>query len=210
MKAEKGVLIIVSAPSGCGKSTVLRQLMERRKNLHFSVSATTRAPRQGETDGVDYFFVDRETFEQMIGEEAFLEYAQYVGNYYGTPKKAVEERLEQGYDVYLDIEVQGAMLVKQQRPETLMVFLVPPSIEELERRLTARGTDDAETIRKRLREAEREMGERDKYDFTVVNDDVDRAVDEINDLIERHKQVINGAFAETAEDRNYTTEVLLS
>ena len=183
----KGILIIVSAPSGCGKSTILQRLMERRKTLCFSVSATTRQPRAGETDGVDYFFVSREKFQQMIAENAFLEYAEYVGNYYGTPKAAVDERLAQGFDVYLDIEVQGASQVKRRRPETLLIFVTPPSLEELERRLVSRGTDSPEVIQNRLREAERELAERDKFDFTVVNDDIDRAVDEISDIIDSYK-----------------------
>lgn len=183
----KGVLVIVSAPSGCGKSTVLKRLMEQRENLRFSVSATTRAPREGEVDGVHYFFVTRNQFEQMIRDDAFLEHAEYVGNCYGTPKAAVDEQLDLGNDVYLDIEVQGAEQVKRQRPETLLIFLMPPSMAELERRLTARGTDRPEMIRHRLKEAERECAERDKYDYVVVNDDVDRAAAEISELIDRHK-----------------------
>ena len=188
---DKGVLIVVSAPSGCGKSTVLRRLMELREKLHFSVSATTRAPREGEEDGVHYFFVEREAFEKMIRDGAFLEYAQYVGNYYGTPRAAVEEQIARGYDVYLDIEVQGAMQIKSARPETLLIFLMPPSMEELERRLTGRGTDSPETIRSRLNEAERECGERDRYDFIVVNDEVDRAAAEISGIIDGYKCRIN-------------------
>ena len=184
---EKGILIVVSAPSGCGKSTVLHRLMEERGSLRFSVSATTRKPREGETDGVHYFFVSREKFQEMIREDAFLEYAEYVGNYYGTPKAAVDEQLDRGYDVYLDIEVQGAMQVRRRHPQVLMIFLMPPSMEELKRRLVGRGSDHPETIMKRLREAERECAERDKFDFVVVNDDVDRAVAEISGIIDGFK-----------------------
>ena len=187
----KGVLVIVSAPSGCGKSTVLQRLMEKRKNLRFSISATTRAPRVGEEDGVHYFFISREAFRRMVEEDAFLEHAEYVGNCYGTPKAAVDELLDRGYDVYLDIEVQGAMQVKRQRPETLLIFLMPPSMAELERRLTSRGTDRPEEIRNRLKEAERECAERENYDHIVVNDDVDRAAAEISALIDRHKKVLS-------------------
>ena len=190
---NKGVLVVVSAPSGCGKSTVLHRLMELREKLHFSVSATTRAPREGEVDGVHYFFVERGKFEEMIRDGAFLEFAQYVGNYYGTPRAAVEEQLSLGYDVYLDIEVQGAMQIKEKRPETLLIFLMPPSMEELERRLTGRGTDAPETVRNRLKEAERECQERDKYDFVVVNDEVDRAAAEISGIIDGYKLRINGS-----------------
>ncbi len=186
--AESGVLIVVSAPSGCGKSTIIHRLMQVREKLCFSHSATTRAPREGEQDGVDYFFVSRDTFQSMIRAGEFLEYAEYVGNYYGTPKFAVDERLEAGCDVYLDIEVQGAMQVKRQRPETLLIFLMPPSMQELERRLVGRGQDDMDTIHRRLHEAERECAMRDAFDYVVVNDDVERVVAEINELISAHKR----------------------
>ena len=186
-KRKQGILIIVSAPSGCGKSTVVHALMEKRKDLRFSVSATTRAPREGEVDGVDYFFVSREEFERMIAEDAFLEHAEYVGNCYGTPREAVERQLKDGYDVYLDIDVQGAMQVKRIRPQTLMVFLMPPSMEELERRLVMRGKNTPEEIRDRLAAAERECAVRDAFDHVVVNDVVERAVNEISDLIDLKK-----------------------
>ena len=188
---EKGALIVVSAPSGCGKSTILKRLMERRENLRFSVSATTRAPRPGERDGIDYFFVSRAEFRQMILHDAFLEYAQYVGNFYGTPRAAVEAQLAQARDVYLDIEVQGAMQVKRNRPETLLIFVMPPSMEELERRLTGRGDVDPEIVRRRLAEAEREISMRGEFDFVVVNDAIDRAADEISNLIDDFKAKIN-------------------
>lgn len=190
---EKGALIVVSAPSGCGKSTILKRLMERRENLRFSVSATTRAPRPGERDGVDYFFVSRAEFRQMILHDAFLEYAEYVGNFYGTPRAAVEAQLAQARDVYLDIEVQGAMQVKRNRPETLLIFVMPPSMEELERRLTGRGDVDPEIVRRRLAEAEKEISMRGEFDFVVVNDAIDRAADEISDLIDIYKTKIKEA-----------------
>lgn len=190
-RAEKGALIVVSAPSGCGKSTILKLLMERRENLHFSVSATTRTPRPGERDGVDYFFISREEFRHMILNDAFLEYAQYVDNFYGTPRAAVEAQLSQARDVYLDIEVQGAMQVKRNRPETLLIFVMPPSMEELERRLTGRGDVDPETVRRRLAEAEKEISMRDHFDYVVVNDAVDRVANEISSLIDRYKTKIN-------------------
>lgn len=189
--SEKGVLIIVSAPSGCGKSTIVHRLMELRDKLRFSVSATTRAPRAGETDGVDYFFVTREKFDEMIAADEFLEHAEYVGNCYGTPAAAVDAKLNDGYDVYLDIEVQGAMQVKEKRPDTLLIFVMPPSLEELERRLINRGTDSLETIRSRLATAEYEFGFRDRFDYVVVNDEVERAVSEISGLIDAHKEKIN-------------------
>ena len=188
---EKGILIIVSAPSGCGKSTILHRLMELREKLCFSVSATTRAPRAGEVDGVDYFFITREKFDEMAENGEFLEHAEYVGNCYGTPKAAVDAKLNEGWDVYLDIEVQGAMQIKAQRPETLMIFVMPPSLEELERRLITRGTDDMETIRGRLQQAQEEFKLREQFDFTVVNDEVERAVAEISGMIDGYKKGIN-------------------
>ena len=188
---EKGVLIIVSAPSGCGKSTILHRLMEKREKLCFSVSATTRAPRTGEVDGVDYFFITREKFEEMVENGEFLEHAEYVGNCYGTPKAAVDDKLNEGYDVYLDIEVQGAMQIKAQRPETLMIFVMPPSLEELERRLITRGTDSMDVIRGRLQQAQEEFKLQEQFDFTVVNDEVERAADEISEIIDAHKKEIN-------------------
>ena len=188
---EKGVLIIVSAPSGCGKSTILHRLMELREKLCFSVSATTRAPREGEQDGVDYFFISREKFDEMVENGEFLEHAEYVGNCYGTPKAAVDAKLNEGYDVYLDIEVQGAMQIKAQRPETLMIFVMPPSLEDLERRLVSRGTDSPEVIQGRLKQAQEEFKLRDQFDFTVVNDEVERVVAEISGMIDGYKKGIN-------------------
>lgn len=190
-KNQRGALIIVSAPSGCGKSTLLHRLMEKREKLRFSVSATTRPPREGEVDGKDYFFVDHPTFERMIAEDAFLEHAEYVGNHYGTPRAAVEELLDAGYDVYLDIDVQGAMQIKRIRPETLTIFVTPPSLPELENRLRSRGTDSDEVIRSRLEAAERELILKDHYDYVVVNDEVDRAAGEISDLIDSYKARLN-------------------
>ena len=187
-KTEPGVLIIVSAPSGCGKSTVVHRLMEKRENLRFSVSATTRKPREGATDGVDYYFVSRQEFRRMVDEDEFLEHAEYVGNCYGTPRAPVEKLLNDGFDVYLDIDVQGAMQVKALRPETLMIFLMPPSMEELERRLVKRGNNTPEEIKGRLAAAEREFAFRDHFDYVVVNDVVERAVDEISQLIDAEKQ----------------------
>lgn len=185
--SDRGILIVVSGPSGCGKSTILHRLMERRPNLRFSVSATTREPREGEKDGVHYFFVNRAEFREMIRQDAFLEYAEYVGNFYGTPRNAVELQLASGCDVYLDIEVQGANLVRSKCPEALFIFVMPPSPEELRRRLTLRGTESAETIAERLDRAEHECALRDQFDHVVINDDLERAIDEIDALIDAHK-----------------------
>ena len=146
----KGKTFIISGPSGVGKSTVLKELFEDRDDLYFSVSATTRTPRPGEVDGVHYHFTDVDHFRKMISEDAFLEYAEYVGNFYGTPKRFVDEAMEQGKDVILDIEVQGALQVVHKRPDVVRIFIAPPSWQALEERLTSRGTDSPEKVQKRL------------------------------------------------------------
>ena len=171
----KGKSFIISGPSGVGKSTVLKALLEKRPDLYFSVSATTRAPREGEVDGVHYHFIDKAGFEAMIEKGELLEHAQYVGNYYGTPKKYVDEAMERGRDVILDIEIQGATQVCAKRPETVRIFIAPPSWEELERRLTARGTDTPEKIQGRLARARIEMDGAMDYDYFVINDTVEEA-----------------------------------
>ncbi len=182
---KKGKLYIISGPSGCGKSTVLREVFRHRRNIFFSVSATTRGPREGEVDGKDYYFVTREEFERMIGADELLEHAQYVSNYYGTPRIPVEAMLSEGNDVVLDIEVQGAGQVKTKMPEAVSLFILPPSLEELERRLRGRGTETEEKIRSRLSQAEREIAKSGSYDYRVVNDDVERAAGEIVQIMRR-------------------------
>ena len=173
---ERGTLVVVSGFSGAGKGTVLAQVLARRPDLYFSVSF---APRQGEQDGVNYHFVTREEFQTRIGRGEFLEYAEYVGNYYGTSMTVIREKLERGIDVILEIEIQGAAKVREKMPEAVSLFLVPPSFEELSHRLHSRGTDSEETIRQRLETARREVREIVNYDYIVVNDTVDRAVEEI-------------------------------
>lgn len=180
---EKGILFILSGPSGVGKGTVRARLFERETHLKYSVSATTRNKRPGERDGVDYFYITKEKFETMIEEGELLEHAQYVGNYYGTPKKYVEEELEKGNDVFLEIEVQGAMQVKENFPEGVFIFLFPPSLEELKNRILGRGTESAELVRNRLNEARKEIDMMSEYDYVVVNDNVDKAVDKVTSII---------------------------
>lgn len=153
----RGKTFIISGPSGVGKSTVLSALLEKRKNLYFSVSATTRDPRPGELDGIHYHFMDAESFRKWIAMDQFLEYAEYVGNFYGTPKRFVDEAMDKGQDVILDIEVQGALQVTSKRPDTVKIFIAPPSWKELERRLKDRGTDDPEKVQKRLLRAKVEF-----------------------------------------------------
>ena len=180
---KKGKLYIISAPSGTGKSTVIKNLMKLRDNLFFSVSATTRKPRPEETDGREYQFISREQFEDMIRDDEFLEYAEYVGNYYGTPTQPILDHTEKGFDVILDIDVQGHQQVIEKMPEAVSVFLAPPSLQELEARLRKRGTDSEESIRKRLAEAANEMQKSDQYDYVVINDDSIRAASEICDIM---------------------------
>ena len=182
-KKEKGLLIVLSGPSGAGKSTVVKKLMQQRGNIHFSVSYTTRAPRNEDIDGVTYNFVDRAEFERMIANNEFLEYAEYSGNYYGTSLKVIEEKQAAGIDVLLDIEVQGAANVRSKCPDAVLVFTVPPSYQELERRLRGRNTDDEQTICKRLSRALEEVREINMYDYLVINDQVDNAVAELDAIM---------------------------
>ena len=180
---KKGKSFIISGPSGVGKSTVLHALMEKRGNLYFSVSATTRDPRPGEEDGVHYHFLDVDTFREWIARDEFLEHAEFVGNYYGTPKRFVDEAMDRDEDVILDIEVQGAMQVSEKRPETIRIFIAPPSWEELERRLTSRGTDSPDKIQKRLQRAKEDAQTASVYDYFIINDTVDNAVCELDAIM---------------------------
>ena len=183
---QRGRLVVISGPSGAGKSTVISRLMQRCQNLCFSVSATTRDPRPGELDGKDYFFVTHEAFDRMIAANALLEHAEYVGNCYGTPKDYVVQRMENGFHVLLDIEVQGAKQVYEKMPDAIMIFLVPPSLRELENRLRGRGTDSSEVIRGRLERALAEYTEASKagfYQYIIVNDDPEVAALELDAIL---------------------------
>jgi guanylate kinase len=187
MKAQyqkEGLLIVVSGPSGVGKGTVCSRLREMMPDLAYSISATTRLPREGEVNGVNYFFKTEEEFKRMIEEDAFIEWAQYVGNYYGTPRKFVEETLAQGRDILLEIEVQGAMQVKRRFPQGVFIFLVPPSMEELRMRILHRGTESEAAIARRLMEASNEYKWIHEYDYVVINDEVEKACRRIQAIIE--------------------------
>lgn len=181
---ERGLLIVLSGPSGVGKGTVCAALRKRSSNLVYSISATTRKPRRNEVDGVHYFFKERAEFEKMIEENAFLEWAEYMGNYYGTPRKFVEDTLAQGRDVLLEIEVQGALQVKKKFPEGVFIFLAPPSMHELKQRIAMRGTETEEAMTGRLTVAEKEMALVHEYDYSVVNDRVDLACKRILSIVE--------------------------
>ena len=186
---SKGVVFIVSGPSGVGKGTILGQVFSRLDNCWFSVSATTRDPREGETHGVHYYFLTREEFIKQIEQDEFLEYAEYVGNYYGTPRSPITEHVEAGYNVFLDIEVQGSEQVCRKMPEAVSIFIIPPSIEALAERLRGRNTDSEEKIRARIKRAEEEIALAPNYDYTVVNDDLETAVNEVLAIIEYERSL---------------------
>jgi len=177
---KRGQLYVISGPSGCGKDSIVNSLLKKNKNLWLSISCTSRAPRGNEKDGVEYFFLSREDFEKEIKKDGFLEYAEYAGNYYGTPKKSIEEHLNNGEDVILVIEIQGALKIKTILPETLFIFILPPSMKELKRRLEGRGTESKEKIDKRFLRAYEEINEVNKYNYVVVNDELKTAVEKVN------------------------------
>ena len=180
---RKGIRMVVSGFSGEGTGTLMKELLKRYDNYAVSVSMTTRAPREGEVDGESYFFVDKETFERTIAEDGLIEYASYCGNYYGTPRAYVEKCLQDGRDVILEIEIQGALKVKEKFPEALLLFVMPPSAAELKRRLEGRGTESPEVIRERLMRASEEAEGIENYEYLIINDDLDECVREMNDII---------------------------
>lgn len=185
IQKSKGILIVLSGFSGSGKGTIMKELMKKYSEQYaLSISATTRSPRPGETDGVEYFFKTKEQFEKMIADDELIEYAKYVDNYYGTPKAYVEEQLAAGKDVILEIEIQGALKVKEKFPDTLLMFVTPPSAEELKNRLVGRGTETMDVVMSRLNRANEEAEGIEQYDYLVINDVLEDAVEEVHQIIQ--------------------------
>ncbi|CDX02831.1 Guanylate kinase [bioreactor metagenome] len=183
MEQNHGLLIVLSGPSGAGKGTLCQELLRQLPQVKYSVSATTRQPRPGEVDGLHYYFRSREEFQTMIEQDQLLEWAEFCGNYYGTPQFAVEQALQAGNDVILEIEIQGALQVKQRFPQGVFIFVVPPSMDELSQRIHKRGTESEEVIQKRLQTAARELEYVSEYDYVVVNDEIPLAVDKLKSIL---------------------------
>lgn len=202
MKEGQGILTVISGFSGAGKGTVTRKILEQYDNYALSISATTRNPREGEENGREYFFKTAEEFEKMIAKDELIEYAKYVNNYYGTPKMYVQEQLQKGKDVILEIEIQGALKVKEKYPDTLLLFITPPSAQELKNRLIRRGTEEMDVIEKRMKTAAWEAQFMDQYDYIVINDELQTCVEELHAIIqsEHKKSARNLVFAEKIKE----------
>ena len=202
MKEGQGILTVISGFSGAGKGTVTRKILEQYDNYALSISATTRDPREGEENGREYFFKTAEEFEKMIAKDELIEYAKYVNNYYGTPKMYVQEQLQKGKDVILEIEIQGALKVKEKYPDTLLLFITPPSAQELKNRLIRRGTEEMDVIEKRMKTAAWEAQFMDQYDYIVSNDELQTCVEELHAIIqsEHKKSARNLVFAEKIKE----------
>ncbi len=185
--SKRGLLVVYTGCSGVGKGTIMKEILAKEDDFRLSVSATTRDPRPGEIHGKDYFFVTKEEFEKMIDNDKFLEYATYADNYYGTPKDAVEEMLSKGYNVFLEIEVQGGLQVLEKCPDCLSIFIIPPSMEELERRLRGRGTEEESVIVKRMEAAKTEMTFKNRYDYIVMNDVAEKAAEEVISIVRQEQ-----------------------
>ena len=187
----QGKLFVISGPSGAGKGTICKRLLEQDSNIRFSVSMTTRQPREGEVDGVDYCFIDKPEFEKLLLDGGLLEYNRYLENYYGTPKKQVLGWIDEGLNVILEIDYHGAFQVREAYPECVLIFIMPPSIEELEARITGRGTETEEVKQQRLKEAMGEIAQSEKYDYIVVNDNLDAAVERVSQIMKEEQNVIS-------------------
>lgn len=187
----KGFLLVISGPAGAGKGTICNELLERNKDMVFSISATTRNPRSGEEDGVHYHFIDKEKFEEMVKENEFLEHAYVHTDYYGTPKQFVYDEIEDNKLVLLEIDVQGAIQVKENHPQVVSIFLLPPSMEELEHRIVTRGTETPEQIEKRMSNAYKEIETINEYDYYVVNDEIEKAVEAVEEIIRAERSKVD-------------------
>lgn len=187
MQNNRGVLIVISGPSGAGKGTICKELLDKHNNIYISVSATTRSPRAGEVDGINYYFLTKESFEEKVSQNGFLEYANVHGNFYGTPKVNVEKMLEEGKDVILEIDIQGALQVKENFSEGVFIFILPPSMEELKQRIIKRGSETPESLMKRFKSAYKEINFVSRYNYAVVNDEVETATEKIEAIINAEK-----------------------
>ena len=187
MQNNRGVLIVISGPSGAGKGTICKELLDKHNNIYISVSATTRSPRAGEVDGINYYFLTKESFEEKVSQNGFLEYANVHGNFYGTPKVNVEKMLEEGKDVILEIDIQGALQVKENFSEGVFIFILQPSMEELKQRIIKRGSETEESLMTRFKNAYKEINYVSKYNYAVVNDTLDLAVSKVESIIAAEK-----------------------
>jgi guanylate kinase len=185
--SREGILTVVCGPSGVGKGTIVTSILKKNRNIKLSISATTRGPRQGEADGREYFFKTEEEFKEMIHREEFIEWVEYCGNYYGTPKKHVEETIRAGYDILLEIDIEGASNIKNRFPDCVSVFILPPSFEDLKKRIEGRGTESSIGIDKRLNRARKELLLVDSCDYVIINDKIDKAVKELNCILSAEK-----------------------
>ncbi len=187
---KKGLLLVLSGFAGSGKGTIMKSIVEKYDRYALSVSATTRSPRPGEEHGREYFFMDKGEFEELIRDDKLFEYAQYVDNYYGTPKEYVEEQRNAGKDVFLEIEIQGALQIKEAVPDAILIFVMPPSVAELKKRLVGRGTETEEVIERRMKRASEEAKGVEKYDYLLINDDIDACVEELHGIVlSEHRKV---------------------
>lgn len=201
---KQGLLIVISGPSGCGKNSIINELLKIRNNIWVSISCTSREPRGEEKNGINYYFLSKEEFESDIKNDEFLEYAEYSDNYYGTPKKYIKEHLDNGEDVILEIEIQGALKIKEKLDETVFIFIMPPTMNELKRRLINRKTDSLEKIEKRFKRAYEEINEIPKYNYVVVNDDLDKAVKKVDAILEAERcrvDRIEEVYLDSKEER---------